>query len=210
MFATDQPGPMDVATAAALPLVAMPLDGAFEPLPTPGRRLLVAHDGTYLEARSPALYVRVRLSEHDLPYGSIGPAITLSFGPIPRAIARQLKDMALAEHPNEMAALVVASDVTPGAYLLHQPVGRSTRGSVSYVDTGYDESLLVIDAHSHGHFGANFSSTDDCSDQSRIGPHVSLVFGHCATRAQCEISARVCVGRHLVPLSTACLEGLFA
>jgi len=210
MFASLQPGPLDMATQAALPLLAVPLDSPFEELAAPGRRILVAQDGLYLEARSPSMYVRVRLSEHQLPYGRIGDRINLASGPIPRAIARQLKDLALTAHPKEMAALVLSCSASTGEYWVHQPCSTATGGSVSYLDRGYDESMLVLDVHSHGHYGACFSATDDLSDQSRIGPHISLVFGHCATREGCEISARVCIGSHLIPLSTSTLECLFA
>jgi len=208
MFATLMPGVMDMATQAAMPLLAMPLDGMFEPLARHGRRILAAQDGMYLEAFSDALYVRLRLSQHSLPYGNVSPEIVLANGPIPRELARQLKALSLEAHPNEMAALVLAD--AAGGYSILKPEGSATHGSVSYADTGYDESKLVIDAHSHGHFGPAFSPTDDDSDRSRIGPHISLVFGHCASREGCEIAVRVCVGRYLIPISNAVLEGLFA
>ncbi|MBN9461594.1 MAG: PDZ domain-containing protein [Burkholderiales bacterium] len=45
MFAASLLSPLDAATEHAMPLRAVPIQGAFEPLDAPGRRLLAARDG---------------------------------------------------------------------------------------------------------------------------------------------------------------------
>lgn len=193
-----------------MPLSAVPVDGAFAPLSEPGRRVLAAADGIYVEARSLALYVRQRVAEIALPYGAILPALALLHGPIPRVVFRGLKELALSAHPNEMAALVLADPSCHGAYRVTTPDGSASTGSVRYDDTGYDENLLVIDAHSHGFHRAIFSATDDRSDRSRLGPHISVVFGACQDETSYETAVRVCIGPYLIPITLGALGALSA
>ncbi|MEY2117291.1 PRTRC system protein A [Rhodanobacter sp. FW106-PBR-R2A-1-13] len=207
LLATSAPGALDLAILAALPLVAVPVEGAFEPL-TQGRRLLLARDGLYIEAANAGLYVRRRIVGCSAPWGQVSEAVILRQGAIPASVASELGRAARGAYPNEMAALVLA---TPdGGYAVHHPYADATGGSVSYADTGYDEDALVIDAHSHGEHPAYFSRMDDDSDRSRIGPHLSVVFGRCAPGGSIEVNARVCVGDYLLPMNRSEFEELFA
>jgi PRTRC genetic system protein A len=209
LLATAEPGPLDRALQLGLPVVGMPLQGSFVPL-TEGRRLLVGKDGLYIEAASPALYVRLRVAEAFSPYGAVSETLVLRHGPIARSIAAEIAHAARAAHPMEMAALIVAEAGASGGYRLIRPDASSSPGSVTYDDGGYDDALLVIDAHSHGAHDAFFSATDDVSDLSRMGPHISVVFGHCGPRDQLTVVARVCIGHYLIPIPADSLEGCFA
>lgn len=206
-IATNQPGPLDVAVLAAMPLAAVPLDGRFVALGT-GRRLLAARDGFYIEAANASLYVRWRIAACVTPWGPITDAIRLRHGPIPLSFAQQLGKAAREAHPREMAALVLAE--SDGAYSLRFPPSQATGASVSYSDADYAEDALVIDAHSHGQFPAIFSRMDDDSDRSRFGPHLSVVFGRCNPGGQIEYAVRLCVGDYLLPIPDATFEELFA
>lgn len=209
MLATTDPGPLDRALLLGLPVVGMPLQGPFVPL-TEGRRLLLANDGLYIEAASAALYVRLRVGAAFSPYGQTTEALDFRNGPIPRSIASVLARAARDAHPHEMAALIVADANAGGGYRVLHPDASSSRGSVTYDDSGYEDALLVIDAHSHGAHDAFFSPTDDASDLSRMGPHISLVFGRCGPTDQLKLVARVCIGHYLVPIPVDSVEGLFA
>lgn len=211
MYATHAPGPLDCATAVAMPLAAVPLDSEFQPLDAPGRRILCAQDGLYVEARSHVLYVRQRISKCVLPYGPLQPEVRLLHGRLPRDFYESLVSRSIRAFPKEMAALIALDDGQGGSgYVLWEPNGSGTVGAVTYDDSTHDESMLVVDAHSHGPYEARFSVTDDASDQSRIGPHISLVFGQCESRSTAHVAARVCVGRYLIPLSHHAVQELFA
>jgi len=210
MFAASLLSPLDAATEHAMPLRAVPIQGAFEPLDAPGRRLLAARDGIYVEACSEALYIRVRCVAMHTPYGETSEALTLRGPRIPKALARNLMERSLAAHPREMAALIVADAADPSGYRLIEPEATGFVGRVTYADHGYDEARLVIDAHSHGPYPARFSGVDDESDRSRCGPHVSMVFGHCIDRPSTKVAVRVCVGHYLIPLSDDLWTELFA
>ena len=200
---------LDSAMLAACPVAIVPgQPGDFVALISPGRRVLLAHDGVYLEARSQVLSCRVRLAECDLPFGPLTQDVTLIDGrPIARSVFDQLTHMALHAHPNEMAALITRDE--SGADRLIVPNQTGTLGAVTYSDADVDESRLVSDAHSHGPFAAQFSGTDDQSDRSRIGPHVSLLFGNCHSREAVRIAARICVGSYLITLDQLALTSLF-
>jgi PRTRC system protein A len=210
MFATEQTGPLDAAIAQMLPINAVPLEGTFSPLAGAGRRLLVARDGIYVEAANDALYVRLRLVALHTPYGELTEGVALRGAPMPRAFARTLMERSLASHPCEMAALIVADAGEPAGYRLIEPEGQGHVGQVTYADHGYDDAKLVIDAHSHGPFPSIFSHTDNASDRSRGGPHLSVVFGHCGERASTTVAIRACVGNYLIPLDETHFSELFA
>lgn len=207
--ACDAPAPLDLAAWAGMPLACVPLGAPFQPL-TAGQRLLVARDGLYLEAASPALYVRLRLASAPTVWGSIEPAITLVNGRIPRSLMMDLCTLSLEAHPKEMAALVLADADAPGGYRLHRPDGVGHVGAVTYDDTAYAEGSLVVDAHSHGPYPSVFSATDDVSDRSRLEPHLSLVFGACGDRETLSVAARVCVGDYLIRLTDDQMGALIA
>lgn len=208
-LACAAPEPIDLAAWAGLPVACVPLGGVFEPV-TAGQRLLVAGNGLFIEAASPALYARLQLADATTPWGASHETLELRHGLIPRALARQLSRMAMEAHPKEMAALIVADADTESRYRLLIPEGAGGVGHITYGDTDYAEGALVIDAHSHGPYPAQFSATDDHSDRSRLEPHISLVFGSCATPMTLSFAARLCIGHYLIPLPNTLIQGCFA
>lgn len=200
-------------TAAALDVVALatlptaPVFHATEnpPLAPGERRLLVARDGAYLEARSDALHVCLRIAAFRTPYAAQDEFVRCVHGPIPRHVWAGLCEAALAASPTEMARLVVA---TEGGYtLVEPPVSSAGSGHVTFDESLIEEGSLVIDAHSHGNGRAFFSGQDDQSDLTRTGPHISVVFGRCGAADRLELAARVCVPPYLLPINFALLAG---
>lgn len=208
-IACSGPAPLDMAAWAGMPVACVPIGADFVPLVI-GQRLLVAKDGLYLEAASPVLYVRLRLSAVPTLWGETHPTIDLVHGKLPQSIISDLCELSLRAHPSEMAALVIADAGVPGAYRMHQPHGLGRVGAITYDDTAYPDGSLVVDAHSHGPYPAKFSSTDDDSDRSRLEPHISMVFGTCARAASLTVAARVCVGSYLLLLDDEQFSELIA
>lgn len=198
---------LDQALLTSCPVAVVPAKNSFIALNAPGRRLLLAKDGIYLEGRSHVLSCRFRIAECALPFGSITPDVSLLGEPLARSVFDQLAEMAIAAHPKEMAALVVRD--ADGSDRVHVPTQRGVVGQVSYDDAQVDEMRLVFDVHSHGPFANTFSSTDDLSDRSRIGPHISLLFGFCESRLSLRFDARICMGAHLPSVSVSALGALF-
>lgn len=189
----------DAALQAAFPIVPVPRYGALPELASGARRYLAAADGLYLEARG-AIDVCARVAATALPYGPIGdrPPVALPYGPIPAAVVDEAVARAREASPHETALLVLAG---ADRYELVVPtITEATRGSVRYEEQGIDATRVVLDIHSHGRLPAYFSSTDDASDLSRIGPHVSLVFGRCEGD-ELEAAVRICCGHHLLDWS---------
>lgn len=204
---------VDAAMLAASPVAVVPGHSPFVPLDAPGRRVLLARDGVYLEARSDVLWCCLRLAECALPFGALmaeNPSpihIKLVGAPLDRAVFDRLVSMAEVAHPKEMAALVVRDQ--DGHDHVHVPAQCGALGAVTYDDALIRESRLLIDAHSHGPYGHHFSSVDDASDRSRIGPHISVVFGHCESNTSLRFAARLCVGSYLIPLDQRTLGAIF-
>lgn len=206
-LATTEPSIRDLATAESMPICAVAADGPFCELAQFGRRLLVSGQGVLIEARSPGIHIVLPLVEGEVPaYGQVEPFIKLPSGPLPSAMWDRFIASAVAAHPKEMAALIVAG---PEGYEYREPDSSARTGSVTYDDTGYTDGTLVLDVHSHGPFHARFSSTDDASDRSRGGPHISIVFGECGRAKEMTFAARACIGNCLIPLSAEAVRGLF-
>lgn len=205
-YAASAVSALEAATVAGLPVVLAPIDQAFVPLREDGQRLVLAADGLYIEARAPRLYALRRIAPCDTPFGSVQPRLDLQAGPLPRALLSAFAQMALDAHPREAAALAISRDGS--RYELHVPPAHGTTGCITYDDTGYADSELVFDLHSHGPFAAVFSATDDASDRSRGVPHISIVLGCCASSSSITYAARLCVGSYLLYLEGTDLMGL--
>lgn len=196
----------DAIVFAAAPALMAPRFGSLEPLAVGRRRYLLAQGGVFVEARSAVLTLRLPVIEasadEPLPFGEVAPDATFAAGPIPSALLARCVARARAEAPCEWAGLIVVDEA--GVYqLIEPPVTEATRARVSYSEIGIDTDRLVLDVHSHGDFGPDFSGTDDVSDRSRPGPHLSLVIGRC--REYPAFALRGCVGAHLVNLDLAFL-----
>lgn len=185
----------DKALQAALPALPVPHDSDLPALPAGQRRLLLAADGLYLQARSSVMQVSVRVATATLPYGPHQQQVILSHGPVPASLVREAARLASATPDKEVAAAVVWKE---GAYRLEVPeVISAGAGHVSYHDR-LDDDALVMDIHSHGAGRAFFSSTDDASDLARPGPYLALVLGCCG--GPMEVALRLVCPPHLVEL----------
>lgn len=191
--------PRDLVATASLPVECVLHDAPPAPLPIGGRRLLVAADGLYLEALSRALHACVRLHAFPTPYGPLQARLAGAHGPLPRELWDALSDLALGSGAHEVAACVVSGE--QGYELFLPEVTGSSPAHVAYDDAGLDESVLLIDAHSHGAMPAYFSPTDDASDAQRLGPHLSLVLGKCTSKDAIEAALRLVVPPYTLKLS---------
>lgn len=179
------------------PLMPAPRFGALNVLGVGQKRFLGAADGLYVEARTQALGLRLKIGEALLPYGPLAPEVALPAGPVPRALLREFVKRAQSLAHREVAAAVVLD--ADGAYRLEWPaVEHASAGHIRYRDT-FDDARLVLDLHSHASGAAFFSHMDDASDLSRPGPYFALVVGRC-DRPDPEIVARAVLPPYLQPL----------
>lgn len=195
---------------AACPLTPAPTFAPFAPLTVPGKRLVGARDGLYLEARSPALHWLLRVVALPLPYGPVTPFLRPALGPLPRTMLFEIARASLAASPNEIAFGIEAT--AEGYALTLPPINHASPVAVSYQDA-FDPDHLVLDIHSHGEHGqAFFSATDDASDLSRAGPYLAAVIVPGRTYGQSRLTLRAVAAPYLIPLDDQpeLLEGLFA
>lgn len=197
--------PADRAVFGQNPMLAVPRRGVLPPCPMNGRRHLAACDGIWVEARTPALHVMVRLATLPLPYGPVSGFCRLAGGLLPAHLVRELVMASRAADGREIARLAVWRPAQ-GRYSLLEPGLRSA--SVAHVTydawADRDDAFLAIDIHSHGQGPACFSATDDGSDRMIHEPHLSVVLGRC--NGEIETVTRVCIGPHLVTLPTEPFE----
>lgn len=200
--------PLDLAIASTLPLLAAARHSELPELDVGKRRLILGREGLYLEARSPAVHLCVRLHVIDnvpLPFGEPMEFVRLRHGPIPTRLIRTLVDAAVEASPIETALAIIADEA--GYHVVNVPIEQSSAGHVRYRDE-IDDDQLVIDMHSHGRLNAYFSSTDDESDRSRRGPYISVVVGRCDSQVTAEIDTRVSCSPYLVPINRELLATL--
>jgi PRTRC genetic system protein A len=192
----------DAAIFSTLPMALSPVHGHLADVSMGNKRLISARDGVYLEVRSPAMHLCLRLSALDieLPYGDVTPFVRLAGGPVPKALLREAIEHGVRACPNETALAVVFDPQQKTYTLADLPILEATTGAVRYTDT-LDDDLLVFDFHSHGHYPGQFSAADNDSDRSRRGPYIAWVAGDCADAGQVTLSARVCCSPFLIPLS---------
>lgn len=192
---------MQRAIVEACPLVCVPPGEAMKPLTVPGRRFVVASNGTYLEARSLALHVCFRVSKLDTSFGEAKAFITAINGPVPRELLNQCLALAVEAGDKETAALIHWNPLE-SRYELTKPLIESAGQShVTYRDESQDD-LLVYDFHSHGRHRAYFSPVDDTSDHSRMGPYIAMVAGRCTSPDVLETCTRMCMSPYLLNLET--------
>lgn len=181
------------------PVLPMPRYGALPSLEPGERRYVVADDGVYVQARTLALSVCARIaSTPPLPFGSLTPGVELSGGLLPRSFFMRMCAEALAESPNEWAALV-HWDADLHRYVWTAPEARRrSTCHVAYDSAARDESYLVIDAHSHGVAAPGFSAIDDESD--RYGLYFACVLGCCVNPESIRVQTRLIIDGLRIPL----------
>lgn len=197
----------DAILYATCPLVPAPTLAPFEPLGAPGKRLIAARDGMYLEARSHALHCLQRVAEFPTPYGLVSPFLRLLAGPVPAAMIREIARQSLSASPFEIAFIIHRE---AEQYVLHtpQPISASA-GHVTYADER-DPDRLVLDIHSHGAGRAFFSVTDDQSDLSRQGPYIAGVIAPRLEPAKTRMTFRLVCPPYLIDLDAESLKDVIA
>lgn len=194
---------IDRALALSLPIVGATHGEPLPPVAVGQQRLVVASDGLYIEARSPALHVLQRVADASTPYGATRPFVRLTGEPVAYSELARIVGIAMSSPDSEIAAVVERSDAgSPKARRL-APISNGA-SHVAYADSGIDDDALLIDAHSHGRLDAYFSRVDDESDRSRRGPYIAMVVGKCDTEEP-RIALRIVVGQHLIPTTLAAL-----
>lgn len=174
------------------PALPMPRFGSLPPLEVGERRYVIARDGLYVQARTLALKVCVALAcTPPLPFGSLAASVELVGGLLPRAFFERMCIEALAESPNEWAALVHwDAERQRYEWTETQCLHRSTT-RMAYDSAAREESRLVLDVHCHGAAPPFFSSTDDASD--RYGVYFASVLGYCDSPQRIRVSTRLVI-----------------
>lgn len=183
----------------AFPMVMAPHEGGLDPIEGFGKRLIAAADGVYLEARSPALHLLLKVQDVEIafPFGSITPFVRPLHGPIPAALLHEFIHQSIHARPDETAAIILAG---PNGYRMECPrIETASGGHVRYYDE-FDDDEIVMDLHSHGLGKAFFSGTDDASDRSRRGPYLAVVAGYSETYSTTPLVIRAVCGNYLIPL----------
>lgn len=182
------------------PVLPMPRYGELPSLEPGERRYVVANDGVYVQARTLALTVCARIAPTPpLPFGRLTPSVELTGGLPPHSFFTRMCAEALAESPNEWAALVQwDTDAQRYAWTATEARHRSTC-RLEYDSAARDESCLVIDAHSHGVAPPFFSATDDASD--RYGVYFACVLGCCVSFESVRVCTRLVIDDLRIPLT---------
>lgn len=200
----------DTANAAILqasPLLAVPSFGDLSgsPLSHWHHRYLVASDGVYFQASTPHFsfiapyFVAAESAMTPLPYGAVSPAFQMIGGGVPLPLVRSLVHRARAMDRAEGAWLV--EDFSSQLLRIVTPNVLSSGGThITYDNRAVPAEKLVIDVHSHGHFPAFFSPTDNVSED---GAYIAMVIGKTDTDNDIEIAARICFYGRTFPLALA-------
>lgn len=192
---------IDGALQSTIPTVMVPRYAELEELSTPGRRILMAGNGVWLEVFREWMYLRTQIAlplPVAVPYGNVSAEVRMKFGKHPKAMVAQFIEEARARMPNECAGWIIWDENT-GAWRLHMLQELSVdRDHVNMILPVLGESEhLVIDIHSHGETAAFFSSTDNKDDRS--GSHISGVVGS-LDQASVTAEFRICAEGMFVPL----------
>jgi PRTRC genetic system protein A len=198
--------PVDKACFSVTPTLMAPRFGTLPEIEVGQQRFIIAKGGVYIEARTPTLHARLRVSEPDqpFPYGDVDEHIRLTGGHIPFEVIDNARQMAVSNSPNEWGGSICWSPER--GYWLEQPeILTQTGEMLSYRNT-VDDSQLVLDIHSHGLHGAYFSGTDDADDIDRGGVYLAAVIGSCDSETATDVSTmrvalRMVINGHLIDLT---------
>lgn len=184
--------PRDLAVCAVTPTLMAPRYGTLPPVAVGQYRFVVASNGVFVQARSRAVDVCLRIGNaNGLPYGAVEEYVRLAGGPIPRELGEQMMARAIAATPNEWAGIIVYDALEQAYRLTEPPVSSVSPGHITYATSGYDDELLVLDIHSHGTGHAFFSGTDNRSDNH--GVYLASVLGCCKDMNEIEVKTRIVV-----------------
>lgn len=187
--------PLDRALFSAMPTVLAPKR---DPLPELGvghSRLVLAHDGLYIEARSNVLHARGRIAAAEkLPYGE-APAFVERLIPSDcQPLLGDAVEHAAAACPNEWAAVIIGDG--PTLRLYQPPVLDCTSARIRYDATAIDPLNIMWDIHSHGQDNSYFSTQDNLDDLQCPAPlFIASVIGRADTGRATWVSRLVIAGR---------------
>lgn len=169
--------PRDRVLFSQTPMLMMPSYGPLPTLEFGRRRYIAAADGIYLQARTRALDLTLRLASFELPFGPLQEQVALIGGFLPRALYQEIAAHALAQAPKEWAGLVHWSEADERYVLTVPEIVEVSNAHIRYRGERIDQQRLVLDIHSHGLLSAGFSARDDTSDE--CGIHFASVLGNC-------------------------------
>ncbi|CAG9185755.1 hypothetical protein LMG32289_06091 [Cupriavidus pampae] len=186
--------PADLALQQSFPTVMVPRFSALAPLEMAGERLLIAANGVFLEIVRPWLRVVRRMGafQHStaLPYGDATEATELRCGRVPAQLIGEFAAMARSAHPVETGAWIVWNAASASFRLIPVRILEQSSSHLNYDRPRLaDGEVLVVDCHSHGRYGAGFSSKDDADD--RYDVKFAFVVGHCGS-ATLSMALRLC------------------
>ena len=197
LASAPNPSLMDRYLATDCPVITMPHErGAFEPLKTPGHRLIVAAGGLYKEIRRAWVHAIVLLASARTPFGALQQSLSMPFV-VPEELLFTFLEQARAAAPNETAAWIVWHELgktlrlVPMEYDRVSPVHLTVRRPVLAAG-----EHMVVDLHSHHHMPAVFSSTDNLDD---IASNEVKMAGVVGTIDQPTWNFRMCLEGVLVP-----------
>lgn len=174
--------PIDSMLQQSFPSVMVPSREPVESMTRLGERMLIGSNGVFLEVVRPWIRVVRRIAMYHaptaIPYGEVSAVTELRCGPVPPALIAEFHAMAREAFPNEAGAWIVWNQMSRKFRLI--PVLSLSHGP-SHLEyerpTLADGEWLVVDCHSHGHWEAYFSMTDnkdDCYDVK-----FAFVLGNC-------------------------------
>lgn len=183
----------DVALQKSCPVMPVPRFTPFQPLNEPGERILVASNGTFIEIkRKWGYFIRnVGAIATTVPFGQVQPATVLHTTKLPTALLERFVAMAKADCDVEIGASIVWDEATAEFTLLRSVSIESGPGNLMYQLPPLEPTQhIVIDCHSHAHYNAYFSKTDDMDDAHAV--RFSFVVGNC-NQVEHTTSMRLCV-----------------
>lgn len=192
--------PIDRVVMGATPALMQPINGILAPVALFQQRFIVAKDGIYIQARTPAMTVCLSAGKLDysLPYGSLKKSVELSGGYIPYKLYQEICERAISASPNEYVCKVLYTEQK--GYVLHEPSLIKVSSCEVKYSTDYDPETVFLDLHTHGNGDAFFSPTDDESD-SRGGIYLASVLGGCASVNTITAVSRIVINGIFYPIS---------
>lgn len=158
------------------PVAIAPHEGTLELSPKAGIRNILAADGVYRELTTFWMVRRKLHGPCKLPYGALQESLEFLVGAPPAQLWKDFVEVARQALPNESAGLMVWNQRLQQWRLEIRQSLMANRARIDYVEPHLDEDDVgVVDIHSHGHFGAGFSSRDNQDDAGGI--KISAVIG---------------------------------
>lgn len=199
-----KPTDMDRVLVNHTPVEVVPKFGAFEPLQRNGHRFLVAADGLWLESKRAWGWVVWPMAQQSavlMPFGRLEPKVELSFGGVPVELVGQFAQDAREAGENEVGGVVIWNEQSGN---LRYERCESLRSGVGFLRARQpalaDGEHIVVDLHSHGRLGAEFSDIDlkDTGSEMVLAgvigrvhqaePHIVLSLFACGLRVPCEVT----------------------